>query len=284
MWSGRCIQKQIWPKLCWTRRLGGLRCVRHTFPKAQIHTTPACPDFKYGWFHGVEKLDRYERGGYHPVAIDEVLHDRYRIVDKLGHGGYSTVWLAHDSQHDHLVAVKIGISGSSSTGGESSTLYKLSRSPLRNTHGAEFVPTLLDSFSVQGPNGVHMCLVMDITDGDLHTAKSNRLFPISVARALAAKLALATQAIHSYGIIHGGLLLNRCLRAMLIDWQISDSAMFILDVTISLPIRRQRNSGSYMVNQKLLPFKPKTAQHCQKTYRDGLSNLYIWANVPETTR
>jgi serine/threonine-protein kinase SRPK3 len=34
---------------------------------------------------GGEHLERYEPGGYHPVMIDDLFHNRYRIVDKLGH-------------------------------------------------------------------------------------------------------------------------------------------------------------------------------------------------------
>ena len=49
---------------------------------------------EYRWIDGVERLELYEPGGYHPVMIDDLLHNRYRVVDKLGFGGYSTIWLA----------------------------------------------------------------------------------------------------------------------------------------------------------------------------------------------
>ena len=49
---------------------------------------------------GEEQLSRYEPGGYHPVHLGDLFKDgRYRIVDKLGFGGFSTVWLARDSQY-----------------------------------------------------------------------------------------------------------------------------------------------------------------------------------------
>lgn len=38
----------------------------------------------------------YRKGGYHPVCLDEVFNDRYQVLSKLGHGIYSTVWLAKD--------------------------------------------------------------------------------------------------------------------------------------------------------------------------------------------
>ena len=46
----------------------------------------------------VESPDRYQPGGYHPVHLGDVYHQRYRVIHKLGFGTYSTVWLARDLQ------------------------------------------------------------------------------------------------------------------------------------------------------------------------------------------
>jgi serine/threonine-protein kinase SRPK3 len=35
-------------------------------------------------------------GGYHRVLIGDKFNDRYLIVEKLGWGHFSTVWLAKD--------------------------------------------------------------------------------------------------------------------------------------------------------------------------------------------
>ena len=35
-------------------------------------------------------------GGYHPVKIGDLFHDRYHVVRKLGWGHFSTVWLSWD--------------------------------------------------------------------------------------------------------------------------------------------------------------------------------------------
>ncbi|KAE8392198.1 hypothetical protein BDV23DRAFT_151801 [Aspergillus alliaceus] len=51
----------------------------------------------------------YEPGGYHPIMVGNVLHSRYRIADKLGYGGYSSVWLTRDSCSEQRVAVKVNI-------------------------------------------------------------------------------------------------------------------------------------------------------------------------------
>ncbi|KAH8698407.1 hypothetical protein BGW36DRAFT_376018 [Talaromyces proteolyticus] len=57
----------------------------------------------------VEKLERYKVGGYHPITIEDQFHDSYRIVQKLGHGSYSTIWLAQDERCNEIVAIKVPV-------------------------------------------------------------------------------------------------------------------------------------------------------------------------------
>ena len=45
-----------------------------------------------------ESPDRYRPGGYHPVHIGDFVHERYKVIHKLGFGTFSTVWLARDFQ------------------------------------------------------------------------------------------------------------------------------------------------------------------------------------------
>lgn len=70
------------------------------------------PRFEYNWIDGAESLEKYQPGGYHSIMIGDVLHERYRIVNKLGYEGYSTVWLARDTRLERYVAVKVGIADS----------------------------------------------------------------------------------------------------------------------------------------------------------------------------
>ena len=64
----------------------------------------------YEWEYGVEELERYEVGGYHPIHIgDELRGGRYRIVHKLGYGSFGTVWLVRDQLKNRYSALKIAI-------------------------------------------------------------------------------------------------------------------------------------------------------------------------------
>lgn len=49
--------------------------------------------------HG-ERIEDYCLGGFHPVHIGDTFKEgRYKAVRKLGHGAFSTVWLAQDIRY-----------------------------------------------------------------------------------------------------------------------------------------------------------------------------------------
>lgn len=47
-------------------------------------------------FQGEENPVDYQPGGYHPVYIGEVYNGRYKVLNKIGWGMYSTVWIVED--------------------------------------------------------------------------------------------------------------------------------------------------------------------------------------------
>ncbi|KAI0120071.1 protein kinase [Nemania sp. FL0031] len=175
---------------------------------------------EYNYIHGVERLDKYKPGGYYPIMINDVLHNRYRIVDKLGFGGYSTIWLARDDRLNHYVAIKVNISNPSlpNPQRESNVLRALSGLRLTTAqnapttiNGHDAIPRILDEFNIEGPNGTHICYTVAPAQGNLQEASFSRLFPIKVARALAAKLASAVSFVHSQGFVHGDIHLRNVL-------------------------------------------------------------------------
>ncbi|KAL9123858.1 MAG: hypothetical protein Q9217_006753 [Psora testacea] len=74
--------------------------------------------------------------------------------------------------------------------------------------GRSCVQSLLDEFFVKGPNGRHICLVSEAAGwsvGQSKEASIKWMFPINIARAVAAQATMGLAYIHSCGITHGDL-------------------------------------------------------------------------------
>ncbi|KAJ5211404.1 hypothetical protein N7491_011223 [Penicillium cf. griseofulvum] len=168
---------------------------------------------QYRLIEYVEDLDRYCPGGYHPLKIGDDLDDgRYRLVDKLGYGGYSTIWLARDLRGARYVAVKAITADASSFTPEAGLMYSLGKSP--STPGGEIIPPLLDEFWVTGSNGKHKCIVTppaQMSLFDAREASTFGLFQPKVAQSIIAQLIRGVAFLHSNDIVHGDLHLGNIL-------------------------------------------------------------------------
>ncbi|PWY82716.1 kinase-like protein [Aspergillus eucalypticola CBS 122712] len=153
---------------------------------ARLNSTKPQARVEYNWIKGVETLEEYQPGDYHPVMIDDVLYRRYRIVDKLSHGGYSTVWLARDTALKRYVALKFNTADA------------------HPPHGRSLIPVVFDKFKIQGPNGTHACYTTAPVQCNLREISFSRLFPLDVARALCYGLTQAVAYTHSHRNVHGG--------------------------------------------------------------------------------
>jgi len=155
---------------------------------------------EYEYIEGVESLERYRPGGYHPITLgDELCQGRYQVVHKLGYGGTSTTWLAEDRNSRRLVAIKITTAESAHISQEVGFLSRFA--------GEGFIRQLLNTFSLDGPNGRHSCLVLEAASCSLHAAKDlsyHRLLHLPIARAVIAELVLAVRYLHLQGVAHGG--------------------------------------------------------------------------------
>ncbi|KAH6919344.1 kinase domain-containing protein [Coprinopsis sp. MPI-PUGE-AT-0042] len=173
------------------------------------------PRPEYHWIEGAEDIDRYAPGGYHPVNRGDVLHERYRILNKLGHGAYSTVWLARDTRQEQYVALKVCVANSPPN--ETKVLKDLSTSSQLFTskyRGPSSFPKILDEFTIDGPNGAHACYTMPPARASLREVSSCCAFRLDVARALAAGLVQAVAYLHSRGYVHGDIHLYNVLAAL----------------------------------------------------------------------
>ena len=215
------------PSLSWAIRVspvlrkGHLSLLHHKQPRCALTLTSF--NFKetndgsrplYEPLEEVERLEDYRPGGYHPIQIGDHFHGRYRVVHKLGHGSYSTAWLARDEQSNKYVALKIGTADANPKEVDIISTLTRSRCPSVNHPGQTMVPSMLDGFNIHGPNGNHACYVTAPASASLSGVKDGswiRLFQLDVARSLAAQLVLVVDYVHAQGIVHGDLHLGNVL-------------------------------------------------------------------------
>lgn len=134
-----------------------------------------------------EGLPDYKIGGYHPVHVGEVFKNRYVIIQKLGWGHFSTVWLAKDKEYNTYVALKVQKSAQhyiEAAYDEVEILDQVSSfwrkkewqdsikhyyrdepqklKELQNSSKYCHTIQLLNSFMHHGPNGKHYVMVFEI--------------------------------------------------------------------------------------------------------------------------
>ncbi|KAI5795810.1 protein kinase [Geopyxis carbonaria] len=157
----------------------------------------------------VEDPEQYRPHGLHPVHLGDILSKRYKIIHKLGHGGFSTVWLARDlhaGPSPRYVSVKLLTASAPRPPPEAAVLAALHAAPPHP--GQSHLAALLDTFTVAGPNGTHTTLVTPLYGPSVQAlarARGRGWLRPAVARALARQLALALSHIHACGLAHGDL-------------------------------------------------------------------------------
>lgn len=164
----------------------------------------------------IEHIETYRPGGFHPIHLHDTLaNNRYHILHKLGHGGFSTVWLARDAAENKLVSLKILTAESSASYADVEITQVLGKSLSTKSldhPGARRILFALDHFTVKGPNGSHLCLVSQVAGPSIadlsycpgQVAGCRRLRG-DVARLFARQTAQAVGVLHGVGVVHGGL-------------------------------------------------------------------------------
>ncbi|KAL1697501.1 kinase-like domain-containing protein [Schizophyllum commune] len=106
----------------------------------------------------------YNSGGYLQVQVNDTFKNgRYRVVRKLGWGHFSTVWLVKDTQTKCHSALKVVKSAGRYAETARDEIKLLSRvASVSPSHpGREHIVSFLDSFTHQGPEASHICIVFE---------------------------------------------------------------------------------------------------------------------------
>jgi len=116
-----------------------------------------------------ESPSDYVRGGYHPVRIGDLFHNRYHVVRKLGWGHFSTVWLCWDLLEKSFVALKVVKSAAhyTETALDEIKLLKCVRQTDEAHPFRSRTVQLLDDFKISGINGTHVCMVFEVLGHNL---------------------------------------------------------------------------------------------------------------------
>ncbi|KAK3314230.1 kinase-like domain-containing protein [Apodospora peruviana] len=165
------------------------------------------PEFRYK----CEPLDRYQAGGWHPTHIGDRLgvDGRYRVVNKLGHGGFGVVWLCRDTE-DRVTpwkAVKIENAATTNRGAADINDLKIQdvfdaleltpQTALKNQIAIPY-----EHFWLDGPNGTHLCSVLPILGPSIRDRSLYKDGKRDV-KAICRQVIRAMQYLHSVEICHG---------------------------------------------------------------------------------
>jgi serine/threonine protein kinase len=137
---------------------------------------------------------------FYPVCLGEVLNGRYLVEHKLGFGGGSTVWMAHDLQDRRDVAVKIMSSGE---WGENET--RMQHELVQNLQDKSHLVISLASFMLprDDDGNSHRVLVFPLM-GPCVRPPILKKIPMATRMSAARQLLEALENLHNAGIVHRG--------------------------------------------------------------------------------
>ncbi|RKK76562.1 hypothetical protein BFJ71_g16905 [Fusarium oxysporum] len=173
-----------------------------TVPPGTVGTAD-CGDFvdsddEYEFDELAEDPEQYTQGLYYPTFIGDVLANRYRISHKLGHGGFSVVWMADDMLDNREVALKIMVPGDS---GEHE--YHMHDHIANAVSDTSRLLIYHDTFLVPGSLGNHRVLVLPLQGPNVRDHVREK--PIAARMSAARQLLQGLEALHKGGIVRRDL-------------------------------------------------------------------------------
>lgn len=143
------------------------------------------------------------------MHLGNVLRSRYKVIHKLGSGGYANVWLCRDiaSATPRYVALKIIMGEASTKGYPELRVNELLSSKFGEVETAEYFCLALDRFEINGPNGTHLVFVYPVLG-----PRVSRLLGVSqssdpgrVLKEICLQVTQGMADLHRRGMCHGGM-------------------------------------------------------------------------------
>ncbi|EGD95605.1 CMGC protein kinase [Trichophyton tonsurans CBS 112818] len=153
----------------------------HSLPRHELVDEEICPG--------------YNPASFYPAKPGEVLVKKFQLLNKIGWGSQSTVWLARNISRKYE--------------------YTYCTSKSQNTRGHHILRTCLDAFELIGPKGKHMCLVYEPMREPLWIFQKrfiSRQIPLPIAKTYIFFLLVGLDYLHSESkIVHTDLKLDNIL-------------------------------------------------------------------------
>lgn len=145
---------------------------------------------------------QYLMGYFYPVCIGDLFNQRYQVIHKLGRGGFSTVWLAHDLETGKDVALKV----LSSTG--QAKEYETHQNIAQRVQDCSRLVLCQDQFVLSRMDGDveyrHSVLVLPLRGPSLFTFHIETKLPLTCRMSAAKQLLQSVSSLHDAGLVHRG--------------------------------------------------------------------------------
>lgn len=157
-----------------------------------------------------ESRASYRKGGYHPVKIgEEFKNGQYIVLQKLGWGHFSTVWLVQDTRTACHRAMKVQKSALKYTEAAYDEIRLLMQIRDGDPKCDRCCCHLLDWFEHCGTNGKHVCMVFEMLGDNLLKLIKHFNYqgiPLQVVRNIAKQVLIGLDYLHrECHIIHTDL-------------------------------------------------------------------------------
>lgn len=152
-----------------------------------------------------EGTEDYTPGGLHPTHLGDLLGGRYKVVLKLGHGGFGTVWLCRDTKENKWRAVKILRASDSTEDCADLRVHSVfsDMDPQSTAISHSRIAFALNHFWVNGPNGTHLCVVLPLLGPNLEGSARRYQYEETTLMRICYQLAQAMRFLHAKGVCHG---------------------------------------------------------------------------------
>lgn len=135
---------------------------------------------------------------FYPIFLGEVLNERYLVEHKLGFGGGSTVWMAHDLQDKRDVALKV-----MALGEWGDNELHMQNEIIQNVQDTFHLVTYIATFLLPGNNCHHRVLVLPLMGPCLDPPILSKM-SMATRMSAARQLLEAVENLHKAGIVHRG--------------------------------------------------------------------------------